>query len=94
MMATMTVHRQLGLMAALVALIGIGACSDASAADKDLNHDLDLAASSAASPALSLAPNAGRTDVVSTVERVPEAKPAPQPAQQRSVAHHTPRHPL
>lgn len=91
MMATMTMHRQLGLTAALVALIGIGACSDASAADKDLNHDLELATSSTTSPDLSLAPSAGRTEVVSTVERVPGARPAPQPAQQRSVVHHSPR---
>ncbi|MGI8546510.1 MAG: hypothetical protein ACR2M1_04130 [Gemmatimonadaceae bacterium] len=86
-------QRQLGLTAAIVTLLGAAACSNASAADKDLSRDLDLAAAApATSSGLSLAPSAGRTEVVSTVERAPEAKAAPRPsAPQRAVVHHSPR---
>lgn len=85
-------RKKLELTAAVVALIGVAACNSASAADKSLSHDLDLAASSTASAptGLSLAPSAGRIDVVSNVERTPEAAPAPKPsAPQRSVVHHS-----
>ncbi|MGI8508958.1 MAG: hypothetical protein ACR2MQ_06505 [Gemmatimonadaceae bacterium] len=88
-------RKKLELAAAVVALIGAAACNSASAADKSLSHDLDLAASSTASAptGLSLAPSAGRTEVVSNVERTPEAAPAPKPsAPQRSVVHQNAHH--
>lgn len=88
-------RKQLELTAVVIALIGVAACNSASAADKDLSHDLDLASSPATSAptGLSLAPSAGRTDVVSSIERAPEAAPAPRPsAPQRSVVHHSVHH--
>lgn len=86
-------QRQLGLTAAIVTLLGAAACSNASAADKDLSRDLEFPASTpATSSNLSLAPSSGRTEVVSAVERTPEAKAAPKPsAPQRAVAHRSPR---
>lgn len=88
-------RKKLELTAAVVALLGVAACNSASAADKSLSHDLDLAVSSTATAptGLSLAPSAGRTDVISSVERTPEAAPAPKPsAPQRSVVHQSAPH--
>ncbi|HEY5087856.1 MAG TPA: hypothetical protein VII66_10905 [Gemmatimonadaceae bacterium] len=61
----------------LAAAVGMAACSKPATPSADLSRDLD-AASSASS--LTLAPTAGRRDVVSAVEQSPEVRRAPAPA--------------
>lgn len=80
-------QRHLGLAVA-VALLGAAACSKSDAPDNSLSHDLELAGST---NGLALAPSSGRTDVVSAVERSPEARPAVKPSSpERRAVYHRP----
>ena len=69
---------------ALVAVTGVAACNAPARPSSDLSRDLDAASSTSSS--LTLAPTSGSREVVSAVERAPEAKPAPAPTQK--VAEH------
>lgn len=74
-------------MAAGLALLGAGACEKATPATDDLSKDLAVAGSQ--NNDLALSPAAGRTDVVSSVERIPTG--APKSAPSRSIARPVPR---
>ncbi len=58
------------------------ACNKPATASGDLSRDLDAASSA---PALTLAPTSGNRDVVSAVERVPDARRAPAPSRRQPV---------
>lgn len=72
---------------ALAAVGGMAACNKPAAPSSDLTRDLDAASSA---PSLTLAPTAGRRDVISAVEQSPEARRAPAPSRTRSVPRQSP----
>ncbi len=72
----------------VAAVTGVAACNAPATPSSDLNRDLDAASSTSSS--LTLAPTSGRQDIVSAVERVPEARRTPAPSQQQVVAHNAP----
>jgi len=72
----------------LVAVTGVAACNAPAKPSSDLSRDLDAASSTSSS--LTLAPTSGRRDVVSAVERAPDAPRAPAPAQKQVAEHRAP----
>jgi hypothetical protein len=76
-----TSQRRFRAIAAGLAFLGVGACEQASArpATDDLSRDLAVAG---ANNDLALSPAAGRTDVVSSIERMPTGTPKPAPSRQ------------
>jgi len=72
----------------LIAVAGVAACSAPAKPSSDLSRDLDAASSTSSS--LTLAPTSGSRDVVSAVERAPDAQRAPAPAQKQVAEHRTP----
>lgn len=81
-------RKQFGFTAAIVVTLAAAACSKPATPDSGLSRDLQLAGSAD----LALSPNNGRTEVVSAVERAPEAKPAPRPASPTPQAVRRPQH--
>jgi len=73
---------------ALVAVTGVAACNAPAKPSSDLSRDLDAASSTSSS--LTLAPTSGSREVVSAVERAPDAKRAPAPAQKQLAEHRAP----
>lgn len=67
----------------LATAAGLAACSGPAKPSSELSRDLD-AASSASS--LTLAPTSGRRDVISAVERSPDARRAPAPSRVQLVS--------
>ena len=72
----------------LVAVTGVAACNAPAKPSSDLSRDLDAASSTSSS--LTLAPTSGSRDVVSAVERAPDAQRAPAPAQKQVAEHRAP----
>jgi len=72
----------------LVAVTGVAACNAPAKPSSDLTRDLDAASSTSSS--LTLAPTSGSRDVVSAVERAPDAQRAPAPAQKQVAEHRAP----
>jgi hypothetical protein len=72
----------------LAAVTGVAACNAPAKPSSDLSRDLDAASSTSSS--LTLAPTSGSRDVVSAVERAPDAQPAPAPAQKQVAQRRTP----
>ena len=72
----------------LVAITGVAACNAPAKPSSDLSRDLDAASSTSSS--LTLAPTSGSRDVVSAVERAPDAQRAPAPAQKQVAEHRAP----
>lgn len=79
-------QRQFGLAATIVALLGAGACSKPAAPSDALSQDLELAAPSK----LELQPQVAHTEVVSALERTPEAKAVVKPAAQQRISRPAP----
>lgn len=71
-----------GLALALASAGGLAACSKPTTPSSDLSKDLDAAASAST---LTLAPTAGRRDVISAVEQSPDTRRAPAPARTQVV---------
>jgi hypothetical protein len=71
----------------LATAAGVAACSGPAKPSSDLAKDLDAASS--ASP-LALAPTTGKRDVISAVERSPDARRAPAPAHAELVKYEPP----
>ncbi len=69
---------------ALVTVAGLAACSGPAKPSSELSKDLDAASSAST---LTLAPTTGRRDVVSDVERSPDARRAPAPSRVQLVSH-------
>lgn len=82
-----TSQRRFRAIAAGLALLGVGACEKASPrpATDDLSHDLAIAGANGANNDLALSPAAGRTDVVSSIERMPTGTPKPAPSRKAPV---------
>ena len=72
----------------LAAVTAVAACNAPAKPSADLSRDLDAASST--SSALTLAPTSGSRDVVSAVERAPDAPRAPAPAQKQVAMRRTP----
>jgi len=66
----------------------VAACNAPAKPSSDLSRDLDAASSTSSS--LTLAPTSGSRDVVSAVERAPDAHRAPAPAQKQVAEHRAP----
>ena len=68
----------------LATAAGLAACSGPAKPSSELSKDLDAASSASA---LTLAPTTGRRDVVSAVERSPDARRAAAPSRIQLAAH-------
>ena len=71
----------------LAAAGGMVACNRPATPSTDLSKDLDAASSAST---LTLAPAAGRRDIISAVERVPQARRAAAPARMQPVERPSP----
>lgn len=68
----------------LATAAGLAACSGPAKPSSELSKDLDAASSAST---LTLAPTTGRRDVVSAVERSPDARRAPAPSRVQLISH-------
>lgn len=83
-----------GAVLGVAALAALAACGSSSAPQQGSNLASDLAAAGAPdTSSLTLAPVSGRTDVISAVERAPQARRAPRAASSApTIVHGVPHH--
>jgi hypothetical protein len=85
--------RKVGIVLGAAALAAAGACGGSAAPTQQSDLARDLAAAGATdTSSLSLAPTAGRTDVISSVEQSPEARRAPKLASRAPTIVHSVKH--
>lgn len=74
----------------LATAVGVAACGGPAKPSGDLAKDLDAASAASSASSLTLAPTTGQRDVISAVERSPEARRAPAPARAELVTYRAP----
>jgi len=85
--------RKFSVAVGAAALVAVGACGSSSTPTQQSDLAKDLAAAGATdTSSLSLAPMAGRTDVISSVEQSPEARRAPRTASRAPTIVHRVQH--